>query len=506
MEMKDEIRVEAARSSVWEALNNPEILKTCIPGCESLEQVSDNEFVSLVVVKVGPIKAKFTGKVTLTDIVAPASYKLIGEGQGGVAGFAKSEITVELIEAAPQATVIKYGVTANIGGKIAQLGSRLIDSTARKMAEQFFARFNEQVCPAEVDAECSDKNSGSHMGSGDLNDWLGELSCGDQIHVMLVDVPGNDAQEKPQSVRPNLKLSNANALLGKTLSVIKQSTADLYQNIKRASVGNVVTKSTVSFGDASQRNELPKHQAAVVTINRPAQRNAVSLSMWQELGRIFTILGQQPQVRAIILTGAGEHFSAGADITEFSKVRATVEQGVDYELSVDACCDAIAACPKPTIAVINGFCMGGACHLAMSCDFRFAHHNAQFAIPAARLSIVYGVRGVQRLLALVGVSKAKHILYSAQKFSAQEGKEMGFVDQVDNHPMYAGKAYAGMLADNAPLTISGSKVLLNGLTMDLGGLTNQVVDDVVNLAVGSADYRDARQAFVEKRRPVFLGK
>ena len=145
MEMKDEIRVEAAREIVWEALNNPEVLKTCIPGCESLEQVADSEFVSLVVVKVGPIKAKFTGKVTLTDIVAPASYKLIGEGQGGVAGFAKSEITVELIEVAPDATVIKYGVTANIGGKIAQLGSRLIDSTARKMAEQFFTAFNKRA-------------------------------------------------------------------------------------------------------------------------------------------------------------------------------------------------------------------------------------------------------------------------------------------------------------------------------------------------------------------------
>jgi enoyl-CoA hydratase/carnithine racemase len=228
--------------------------------------------------------------------------------------------------------------------------------------------------------------------------------------------------------------------------------------------------------------------------------------MWQELGCIFTVLGQQPQVRAIILTGAGEHFSAGADIAEFSKVRATVEQGVEYEQSVDACCDAIAATPKPTIAVINGFCMGGACHLAMSCDFRFANSNAQFAIPAARLSIVYGVRGVQRLLALVGVSKAKHILYSAQRFSAQQGKEMGFIDQVATDPIRAAKSYAGVMADNAPLTISGSKVLLNGLTMDLGTLTTELVDHVVNVAVGSADYRDARQAFVEKRRPVFVGK
>jgi len=156
--------------------------------------------------------------------------------------------------------------------------------------------------------------------------------------------------------------------------------------------------------------------------------------------------------------------------------------------------------------VINGFCMGGACHLAMSCDFRFANTNAQFAIPAARLSIVYGVRGVQRLLALVGVSQAKHILYSAQRFDALQGLEIGFIDRVSLEPMRAAESYAGVMADNAPLTISGSKVLLNGLTMDLGRLTDEVVDHVVNVAVGSADYRDAQQAFVEKRRPVFLGK
>ncbi len=489
MEMKDEIRVDAARAIVWQALNDPDVLKTCIPGCESLEKVSDSEFVSLVVVKVGPIKAKFNGKVTLTDIVAPASYKLIGEGQGGVAGFAKSEITVELIEIEPEITLIKYGVTANIGGKIAQLGSRMIDSTARKMAEQFFARFNEQVCPAEAIAEPAVEGHVAEVSTDELNEWLGDLSCGDQILVAMVDVVEDELEDSANIARSSSEQPKKIEWYEKFLSWIKK-----------------ITPSHASDSGARQTIKPSTHQAAVVTINRAAQRNAVSLVMWQELGRIFTVLGQQPKVRAIILTGAGEHFSAGADIAEFSKVRATVEQGVEYEKSVDACCDAIATTPKPTLAVINGFCMGGACHLAMSCDFRFAHSNAKFAIPAARLSIVYGARGVQRLLALVGVSKAKHILYSAQRFSAQEGQEMGFIDQVATDPMRAAKSYAGVLADNAPLTISGSKVLLNGLTMDLGVLTDQVVDHVVNVAVGSEDYRDARQAFVEKRRPVFLGK
>lgn len=487
MEMRDEIRVEAPRVVVWDALNNPEVLKLCIPGCETLEQVSDTEFVSLVVVKVGPIKAKFSGKVTLSDIVAPKSYKLSGEGQGGVAGFAKSDITVELEEITADATMIKYGVSANIGGKIAQLGSRLIDSTARKMAEQFFTRFIEHVCPEAENTELVESSKG--VSEGIVGEWLGELSCGDQITVQMVDVSEIEDGTSTESSKKG----------------INKSLSNFFKHLTGKSPSGASSQSRKKE-DQQHAADKGQHQAAVVTINRAAQRNAVSLVMWQELGRIFTVLGQQPKVRAIILTGAGDHFSAGADIAEFSKVRATVEQGIQYEESVDACCDAIASTQKPTIAVINGFCMGGACHLAMSCDFRFANDNAQFAIPAARLSIVYGVRGVQRLLALVGISKAKHILYSAERFSAKQGLDIGFLDKVSSAPMDTAKSYAAVLADNAPLTIAGSKVLLNGLTMDLGTLTNQIVDQVVNDAVASADYRDARQAFVEKRRPVFTGK
>ena len=150
--------------------------------------------------------------------------------------------------------------------------------------------------------------------------------------------------------------------------------------------------------------------------------------------------------------------------------------------------------------------MGGACHLAMACDFRWARSDARFGIPAARLSVVYGVRGVQRLLALVGLAATRHIMFSAAQFDSAEARRIGFVDGVDADPMAAALAYAGGLARNAPLTIAGTKTLLNGLTMDMGLLTAQVVDAVVNRAVASDDYRDARQAFVEKRAPVFTGK
>jgi enoyl-CoA hydratase/carnithine racemase len=250
----------------------------------------------------------------------------------------------------------------------------------------------------------------------------------------------------------------------------------------------------------------PQHKAAVVTINRPAMRNCVSLAMWKELGAIFTRLGEDAAVRAVILTGAGGHFSAGADISEFATVRASAEQAVDYEIAVDACCDAIANCPKPTLAVVEGFCMGGGCHLAMSCDFRIAAPSAQFGIPAARLSIVYGVRGTQRLLALVGLSQAKRILYCAQKIGAEEGLRIGFFDQRLEQPLTAALAFASTMADNAPLSISGAKILLNGLAMGMGTLDDDIVNHVVDRAVASDDYRDARQAFVEKRAPVFRGR
>jgi carbon monoxide dehydrogenase subunit G len=144
MEMNGSHIIPASREVVWEALNNPDILRACIPGCEELEMSSPTEMSATVVTKIGPVKAKFKGDVTLENLNPPNSYTISGEGKGGIAGFAKGGANVSLTEV-PEGTKLDYDVDAKVGGKIAQLGSRLIDSTARKLADQFFSNFSEKV-------------------------------------------------------------------------------------------------------------------------------------------------------------------------------------------------------------------------------------------------------------------------------------------------------------------------------------------------------------------------
>jgi len=148
MEMTGERRIAAPRQRVWEALNDPAVLQAAIPGCESVERTADDAFQAKVAVKLGPMSARFGGKVQLTNINPPESYTISGEGQGGAMGFAKGGADVSLEEVGPEDTILRYNVKAQVGGKMAQLGARLIDSTAKSMADQFFDRFAAQVAPA----------------------------------------------------------------------------------------------------------------------------------------------------------------------------------------------------------------------------------------------------------------------------------------------------------------------------------------------------------------------
>jgi uncharacterized protein len=140
MNMTGEVQLPAPQETVWAKLNDPEVLKACIPGCETLDVIGDNEYQAVATNKIGPVKARFKGKVRLTDLDPPNGYRISGEGDGGVAGFAKGGATVSL---APKdgGTLLSYNVEAQIGGKLAQLGQRLINGAAKKMADQFFAKF-----------------------------------------------------------------------------------------------------------------------------------------------------------------------------------------------------------------------------------------------------------------------------------------------------------------------------------------------------------------------------
>ncbi len=147
MEMSGEQRIPLAQQRVWEALNDPEILKACIPGCESIDRVSDNEYKVAMTAAVGPVKAKFAGKLLLSDLNPPNSYSLAFEGSGGAAGFGKGSAQVALSPDG-NGTLLTYKASATVGGKLAQIGSRLIDGVAKKMSDDFFARFNSTVAPA----------------------------------------------------------------------------------------------------------------------------------------------------------------------------------------------------------------------------------------------------------------------------------------------------------------------------------------------------------------------
>jgi len=152
MDLTGEYRIPAPREAVWKALNDPEILKQAIPGCESIDKISDTEMTAKVTARVGPVKASFSGKVTLSDLDPPNGYKISGEGQGGVAGFAKGGAEVRLKPDDSGGTILTYTATAAVGGKLAQIGSRLIEGTSKQMADQFFGKFAEIVAASAAPA------------------------------------------------------------------------------------------------------------------------------------------------------------------------------------------------------------------------------------------------------------------------------------------------------------------------------------------------------------------
>jgi len=256
---------------------------------------------------------------------------------------------------------------------------------------------------------------------------------------------------------------------------------------------------------------IARKDGAIGTLifNNPARHNAVSLEMWRACTDIMDDFSTDPAIRVVIITGAGEKaFVSGADISKFDEERASKDGLEAYNEAVDAGYASVYNCPKPTIAMIRGYCVGGGMGLASCCDIRICTDNSRFAVPAAKLSVGYRYAGVKRLLDIVGPSFTKEIFYTARQFDAEEARIMGFANRVvpnDQLETYV-RDYAATIAANAPLTVSSIKFIVGEIAKDESARDMAKCDAMVDECFASGDYEEGRKAFMEKRKPVFTGK
>jgi enoyl-CoA hydratase len=245
-----------------------------------------------------------------------------------------------------------------------------------------------------------------------------------------------------------------------------------------------------------------------ITFNNPARHNAVSMSMWESVPRVLTAFEDDPEVRLVILKGAGEKaFISGADISEFKEKRSSKEATEAYNAAGDAAHRALQEFSKPTIAMVRGYCIGGGCGVAISCDLRIAADDSVYAVPAGRLGLGYRYDGIRRLIDLVGPAFATEIFYTARKFDAQEALAMGLINRLvpaAELESYT-RDYARMIADNAPLTLAAVKRCVLERFKDPEVRDLQRCQAMVDACFASKDYEEGRTAFMEKRRPVFKG-
>jgi enoyl-CoA hydratase/carnithine racemase len=247
----------------------------------------------------------------------------------------------------------------------------------------------------------------------------------------------------------------------------------------------------------------------VVTFNNPDKRNAMSLEMWEGLGQALTELRDDSQVRVVVLVGAGDKaFVSGADISQFEKTRHNAAASEEYSRKSEAQRALLGNYPKPTIACIRGFCLGGGMQVAMLADIRIAAEDSQFGIPAAKLGIAYGYDGLRNLVSLVGPSWARLIMYTGMRIGSAEALRIGLVDRVlPNGELWdATMEIARTISVNAPLAIKAAKITIAQVLKDPDGRDMNSVKQIGLQCMDSEDFREGRRAFMEKRKPEFKGK
>ena len=246
-----------------------------------------------------------------------------------------------------------------------------------------------------------------------------------------------------------------------------------------------------------------------IVINNPDRHNAVSKDMYEAAAAQAEAMASDDNVRLLMFRGAGgKAFASGADISKFEKERNSAEQVAAYQAATARFYSSVFNFPKPTIAYIQGYCIGGGMALAVACDLRICEDKSRFAVPAAKLGLGYGFDGVARLNALVGPSMVKEIFFTARQFSAQEAYDMGLVNRVlPAHmlPAYA-EDYSRRIAENAPLTVGSIKAITQDLQKPESERDLDRLAAMVKACFDSEDYKEGRRAFMEKRKPQFKGR